>query len=102
MFSDEIITVGGLRMTKGAFITLISGFVLSVFLAFFVPRGIYAGPFVFLTFVLAAYNINCAVVGNCKIWALVCTLFWVFYVVLVIFTAYTSKDKLIKFVKSKK
>jgi hypothetical protein len=92
MFSDMVM-VGDMKMTRSALITLTAGLILSLSVAIFVPHGVFIGLFMFLGFIIAAYNLNCVVVGKCTTWALVLTAVYIVYVLMSLIMLFTNKKK---------
>jgi len=61
------VTVGKLKMSLFAFITALCGILLGLITAFKV--NLYVGLVLTASFFIAAYNINCVIVGKCNTWA---------------------------------
>lgn len=101
-FENGIVKIGGLTVTLQAVLVVLAGMVasllmtlmagykfgLGVAVVFFIVFNILFLPYVFLH----AYNVNCTLVGSCKIWS------WILVVLLVIsfagntFLFLSSKD----------
>lgn len=88
----KVITIGKNKITLTAFLTFLAGLVLAVILPFVGSYGIFLSIYVLLLFVLLAYNVNCAQVGHCHVWAWVLTLVYVGYVALAVVLIFTKKD----------
>ena len=77
--TPKVILVGKFALTLPAFITAILGLVLGVAISF--TMNLWAGLFIVAAFFLAAYNVNCAVVGKCVAWAWVLTGVYMLYAI---------------------
>lgn len=75
---NKTVLVGNVRMSLFSFIVAGSGILLGLITAFRV--NIVVGLVLTASFFIAAYNLNCVIVGQCKIWA------WVLFVVYVLDT----------------
>lgn len=75
----KIINIGSLKMTMPAFITAICGAVIGVSLLFVLPQLWPMSLMVVGASFIAAYNVNCVVVGNCNAWAWILTTFYIVY-----------------------
>jgi len=75
-------TIGGAKITYNAAATLIAGMLVSIVMAWIGPAGIVMGALMFLAFCLAAYNVNCALVGQCTLLANILTIIYVIYALL--------------------
>lgn len=96
MSLSDMVTVGDMKMTRAALITITSGLILSLCIAIFVPHGIFISLFTFLGFIIAAYNVNCVYVGKCTTWALTLTVIYVVYVIISLLLLFSDKKKFIK------
>lgn len=101
MLSDMVM-IGDLKMTRAALITLTMGFLLSFCIAVFIPHGILIGLITFFGFIVAAYNVNCSIVGKCNNWAIFLVVIYVIYVILNLLLIFTDKKKYMKMVIKKK
>jgi hypothetical protein len=79
--ANKIITVGKLKLTLPSFITAVCGIIVGL------ATSIKINPFVGLAavvpFLIAAYTVNCTVVGHCTTWAWVLTVLYVVNVAIV-------------------
>lgn len=97
MYFSEQVQVGSLKITRNALFTLSSGIVLSAIIMFAVPKvGVWIGLVTLLMFVLAAYNINCAVVGKCTTWALILTILYLISTIGAIIKYFTDSKGFVK------
>lgn len=76
---NNTIMVGNLKMSLFSFVTAVSGILIGIIFAMKV--NLFAGLIITGSFFLAAYNINCVIVGKCKIWA------WVLFITYLLYTA---------------
>jgi len=90
--AQKIITVGKLKLTLPAMITVVGGMVVGLITA--LKFSWLAGIIMILVFFVAAYNINCATVGHCTTWAWVLTIIYLINVLIFLFSA--AMGKLIK------
>lgn len=79
---QKTITLGELTLSIQSFIVAVVGIFASLVLAVFV-RPI-AGAMTLLAFFVAAYNVNCTLVGQCTVWAWTLTGLYGLYVVLIL------------------
>jgi len=75
------VTIGSLNITIPALITAISGLILGIILAFKI--NMYMGLILLPVILIAAYNVNCAIVGHCTTWAWILTGVYMLYVLMV-------------------
>lgn len=97
----QVVSVGKVKITKAAFVTIHAGILLATVLAFVGPYGVFISIYVLLLFSLLAYNVNCTQVGHCNTWAWILTFVYVFYVAIIIIMFFTKKDMLVKAVTQK-
>ena len=83
--AQKIITVGKLKMTLPAMITVIGGMVVGLITALAI--GWLTGIMMIFVFFVAAYNINCATVGHCTTWAWTLTIIYLINVAIFVFSA---------------
>jgi hypothetical protein len=76
----KYIEVFGKKISRAAFYTLVSGIFLSLVVSVFVPYGFFIGVYILLVVLLASYNVNCAQVGHCHVWAWILTIIYIVYV----------------------
>jgi len=102
--AHKVITIGKLKLTLPSLITLVCGVAIAAVFAIKVSPLMGLG--VMLPFLLAAYNVNCTVVGHCSAWAMVLALCYMVYalsvVVLVAFVKPSSGMKSMNNVKKMK
>ena len=91
----KMVTVGSWKITLAALITLISGLVLAVVFLFMGRFGLILSMWVLLLFVLASYNVNCAQMGHCRVWAWTLTILYVVYVTIIAVAALTKKETIL-------
>jgi hypothetical protein len=78
----QTVTLGKLTLSIQSFIVAVVGLVISVLLSFLVHP--IAGAMSLLTFFMAAYNVNCVVVGKCVQWAWALVVVYGLYLVFVL------------------
>lgn len=66
-----------------AFVIFVAGLIMGIIIVLIQPSFWMIGLLVVLLFFVAAYNVNCTLVGNCKYWALFLTSFYVSYAILI-------------------
>lgn len=69
---NSLVQVGSLRITRQALTICIAGILLACVLIFTLglsPGSVLAAAFILLAIFVAAYSVNCMVVGHCRIWA---------------------------------
>jgi hypothetical protein len=86
----KMISIGHLNVTMASFIILMAGLVVVTIVIILSPNpvGLVSALFLALSSVLAAYNVNCAQLGQCQVWAWVLTGLYVLGVTLSIFSAF--------------
>lgn len=84
--------LAGKKIARPAFITLLSGIILALVIAIFIPYGVFIAIYVLLIFLLLSYNINCTLVGHCKTWAWILTVIYLIYVTISVIVIFTNKD----------
>jgi hypothetical protein len=99
--SVRIVTIGSLKLTLAAFITLLSGVVLALGIALLGGAFTFVSLYVLLLFVVIAYNVNCAQVGHCKVWAWFLTIVYVVYASIFTLAILTNKESIKKVFASK-
>lgn len=75
---NKTVLVGNVKMSLFSFIVAGAGILIGLITSFRI--NILAGLVLTASFFIAAYNLNCVIVGQCKIWA------WVLFVVYVLDT----------------
>lgn len=75
---NRTMVVGNVKMSLFSFIVAVSGILLGLITGFRV--NILVGLILMASFFIAAYNLNCVIVGQCKVWA------WVLFIVYVLNT----------------
>lgn len=76
-FAKRTVQIGSISVCYPAFVTLLSGLVISLLIAF--NGNMWLGLLTFGVFLVTTYNVNCVVVGNCTTWAWVLMSIYVFY-----------------------
>lgn len=85
-YTKKTITIGKLKMSLFSFIVALSGLVIGLISS--IKINIVSGLVITLGFFLAAYNLNCVIVGHCRIWAWVLLIVYLINIVTT-FSAYT-------------
>ena len=80
----NMVSIGSLQITVASLITFSCGVIIALMLLFTGPYGIFVSLYVLLLFVVLAYNVNCAQVGHCTVWAWVLTAVYLFYTVVAV------------------
>ena len=88
----HLVKVGGLNMTVQALVTLVSGLIIGIVLACVSSAGVAIGIPLFLAFCVAAYNVNCAIVGHCQVWANVLTCVYAIYAIVCLLSLMMGKE----------
>lgn len=73
---NNTITIGTLKISLFAFVVAVLGIIIGLLMSIYVNPIL--GLFTTGGFFVAAYNLNCVIVGKCKIWA------WILYVIYLI------------------
>jgi hypothetical protein len=81
------------HLSKQALIILAVGLLVSLSLAFYKPEFIIPSFVVFLSFILAAYNINCTITGHCIVWSYFLVGIYLIYSSMILYAIYTGKLK---------
>ena len=78
-YDVRTIRIFGVDVSVAAFATLLAGVVSALALLILVPNmvGVAAAPLVLAVACLVAYNVNCAQVGHCHVWAWILTVLYV-------------------------
>ena len=76
-FAKRTVQIGSVTVCYPAFITLLSGLVISLLIGF--SGNVWLGILTFGVFLITTYNVNCVVVGNCTTWAWILMSFYVLY-----------------------
>jgi hypothetical protein len=74
---SKFITIGQLTVSKQAFYVALFGIILSIVTIIVAPFLFPSTVLMLALIFLAAYNINCTIVGSCHIWAWVLTIFYI-------------------------
>jgi hypothetical protein len=92
----KFINIGGIKVSRASFFILITGAIISLILAIFLPfpYSIIISVLVLLFSIMNAYTINCAQVGHCKIWAWILTSVFVVYLCIYSAILLINKDKI--------
>lgn len=98
----KIITIGALRMTLPSFITAICGMTIGVSLLFVMPQLWPMSLMIVAAFLVGAYNVNCAVVGNCNAWAWILATVYIVYTLIVVGAMFFRKQLLNEYMNKKK
>lgn len=99
----KTITVGSLRLALPAFITLVCGVIMSIGLMITNPTMWVTSLLIMAVFIIAAYNVNCAIVGKCNAWAWVLVSVYIVYTIAVLIIFYLRDQVITSFMpKSKK
>ena len=85
----QVINIGKLQVTIPAFITAVCGLILGLVCAFKI-HYIFALT-IPLTFFIAAYNVNCTVVGHCNLWATILTVLYLINTAIFTYVAFFGK-----------
>lgn len=90
--AHKIITIGKLKLTLPSFITAVCG--IFVGLVTSIKLNPFMGLVTVLPFLIAAYTVNCTIVGHCTTWAWVLTTLYVVYVLSVFLgVSFLDSDK---------
>lgn len=84
----KMIDFFGIKISLNAYIILIAGLIMCIVIMFIGPLGPLFGVIAFLFVILSAYNVNCTLVGHCKVWAWFLTVFYIIYAIVVVMTMY--------------
>jgi len=95
-----VIKIGSMKMTRAAAATLVSGLILSCIAAYTSTTGALVGIPMFLAFCIAAYNVNCASVGHCDIWAMFLACIYVLYAVVNLILLFAVGPEAMKKIKT--
>ena len=76
-FAKRTVQIGSVNICYPAFVTLLSGLVISLLIA--VNGNMWLGLLTLGVFLLTTYNVNCVVVGNCTTWAWVLMSIYILY-----------------------
>ena len=74
-------------------VTLISGIVVALALIIYQRSLMPAAVIILITFILASYNINCVIGGNCYNWSIFLTVMYVLYAASMLYTIYKKKTQ---------
>ena len=77
-FAKRTVQIGSINVCYPAFVTLLSGLVISLLIA--VNGNMWLGLLTLGVFLVTTYNVNCVIVGNCTTWAWVLMCVYIFYV----------------------
>ena len=77
--AHKVISIGKLNLTLPSFITAVCGIVVGI--AASIKLNPFIGLIAVIPFLIAAYTVNCIVVGHCTTWAWVLTVLYVVNVV---------------------
>ncbi len=78
-FAKRTVQIGSVTVCYPAFVTLLSGLVISLLVAF--NGNMWLGLLTFGVFLVTTYNVNCVVVGNCTTWAWILMSLYVLYAI---------------------
>ena len=86
----KMVSIGHLNMTLSSFIVLIAGLLLVIITLILSPTtlGLISATSFALVSILGAYNINCAQLGHCQVWAWILTSLYIVGVCLSVLTAF--------------
>lgn len=86
----------GVKVSRASFFILITGAIISLILAIFLPfpYSIAISVLVLLFSIMNAYTINCTQVGHCKIWAWILTSVFIVYLCIYSLILLINKDKI--------
>jgi len=76
--SNEFIEIKGVKMTKGALVVLVIGFVLWILVTLLMEHGWIAGLSILFSSFIAAYTQNCVIVGHCSTFAVLLLALYIF------------------------
>jgi hypothetical protein len=95
---NEIVYVDffGKKISRAAFYTLVAGILFALTISLFIPYGGFIGLYILLVFLLMSYNVNCAQVGHCHVWAWILTTIYIVYVILSVIIILTNPTAWIK------
>jgi len=109
--SIYMIKFGNYNISLTACITLLLGFILAVFTVIYMPNSYYMALLIVISFIIAAYEINCVELGKCDVWAWTLTTIYFVYVSGLLYLIYKNKhnpigfssdmDTISKFINSK-
>lgn len=74
----KMYSIGSLHISRAALITLLVGILASVVILIVAPNayGVMVAIYVLLVVMLVSYNINCTLLGHCKVYAWFLTIFY--------------------------
>jgi len=90
--STRMIKIGNYSISLTAFITLISGLILAIFVVSYIPNSYNMAMFIIIGFIIAAYEINCVEVGKCDIWAWFLTFVYFMNSAILVYFIYKNKN----------
>ena len=76
-FAKRTVQIGSINVCYPAFVTLLSGLVISLLIA--VNGNMWLGLLTLGVFLVTTYNVNCVIVGNCTTWAWVLMSIYILY-----------------------
>lgn len=82
------------HLSKQALIILSIGFIVSWSLAFYRTEFVIPSFFIFLSFILIAYNINCSIYGHCILWSWFLVAIYTLYSATILYAIYSGKLKI--------
>lgn len=90
----KTVTIFGKEISLNAFIVLVAGSVLSIVVsALFFPYGLAIGLVIFIGSLIAAYNVNCTLVGHCEVWAWILVFLYVIAIVMHLVMIFSDKKE---------
>ena len=88
----KMIDFFGIKISLNAYIILIAGLIMCIVIMFIGPYGPIAGIVAFLFVILVAYNVNCTLVGHCRVWAWFLTVFYIIYAIVIVMVMYMKHN----------
>jgi hypothetical protein len=89
----KMIDFFGIKISLNAYIILMAGLIMCIIMMFIGPYGPLIGIVAFLFVILSAYNVNCTLIGHCKVWAWFLTVFYIIYAIIVVMSMYLKYKK---------
>lgn len=87
----KTIMIGKLKMSLFSFIIVIFGLIVGLLVS--IKLNVYLGLLITLSSFISAYNVNCVIVGSCKIWAWILVTIFVLNSIINIFLNLMNNNK---------
>jgi hypothetical protein len=87
-----VIDIGNYKISLSAFLTLLVGFIVSIFIVVYIPNSIVASFFILLPTIIIAYEINCVEVGKCDTLALLLTTIYLVFSGMLLYLIFKHKN----------